>query len=107
MTGVTVNQGIVSVLTWLVGMFLKKVPWINNDMIPQITYLIATVATYAVAVLGGLAVGTAHAAAATVPAAPSPVDTQMSATVSWILTTAWDWLGRKVIWGKVVKKIIK
>jgi len=104
---VTPNQMIVGMLTWLIGTGLKRIKGIPNDMLPQILYYVSIGASYAMAVLTNLIAATpAHAADGPVPM-PPPAAPAVDGTISWVLVNAWDWLGRKVLWGKLLKKILK
>jgi hypothetical protein len=109
---VTVNALIVTVLTWVTGLILKKTK-LPHDMIPQVLYYVSVVSAYIIAVLGNLATGTAQADSLTVGgpdstlvtgshvvALPNPI---ADGTIAWIFTNIWDWIGRKFIFGKLLK----
>ena len=103
---VTVNSVIAGAIAWVVGLILKRIPSFPNDMIPQITYYVSLVAAYIVEVLKQLgAPSIAHAAGEPPPIAPPPMDaTFMDGSLGFILCHLWDWLGRKLILEKIVKK---
>ena len=103
---VTVNTTIVAGITWVIGILLKQVKWIENDRLPQILYMVSLVATYLLEVVKGLGVTPAPVE----PAVYQPAQAEMAmdplagGSTSWILATIWDWIGRKLILEKVFKK---
>lgn len=103
----TPNSLIVTVITLLVGWLMKKTKWIPNDMIAHLTFWVSQIAAYALAVLGNLVAAPAHAQPV-VPVATSPDSTAFmpDGLTGYVLTYAWDWLGRKFMWGKVLKPLL-
>lgn len=112
----TPNTLIVSMLVWLAGVVMKKIPAIKNDMIPQLTYYVSVATAYLLAILHGMAASHpattmlgSHLYFATdpplLPAGP-PIEPAGEGTVAWVIVNAWDWIGRKLIFG-ALKKLIK
>jgi hypothetical protein len=104
MPPVTVNSLIVAAVAWLAGLLLKRIPALPRDMIPQVLYYVSVVSAYVIEVLKQLVATPAHAAMAAVAPGDLPMPNPAAdGTVGWILANAWDWLGRKLILGKLLK----
>lgn len=103
-----VNQMIVSMVVWILGLVLKRIPAIPNDMIPQALYYVSVVSAYAIEILKQLVAAGEPTASIAVYAQTGPVppvaDPFVDGSMGWIFANVWDWIGRKLIWEKVLGK---
>jgi hypothetical protein len=108
-----VNQFVVSMVVWILGMILKRIPTVPNDMIPQVLYYVSVVSAYAIEILKQLAAAPEPVASLAVysdfrliSAEPVPpvADPFVNGSMTWIFASVWDWVGRKLIWEKLLKR---